>query len=197
MGPGFESPLGHHVVASCVSLAATFLCTASKSASRSLRCSSSQNRRHYGRSMPRRQLRHFAVGSSVLFLSETISKGIRRGAGVNDKPGNSAPLLPGAGESGTLFPQRSKNRRLCASPNDFSGTARWETEPRPGPPAGGRIPAGVICKSLPLSLINKSICRLRKTSHFESVCRPMRDSLIYEAACLSGGSLAGAHTGSG
>ena len=37
---------------------------------------------------------------------------------------NSGPPLPVAEEGDTEFPQRSKNRRISASPNGFSGTAR-------------------------------------------------------------------------
>ena len=36
------------------------------------------------------------------------------------KRGNSVPPLPGAETGGALFPQRSKNARISASPQRFS-----------------------------------------------------------------------------
>ena len=49
--------------------------------------------------------------------------------------------LPGAEKGGTPFPQRSKSRRECASPNGFSGTARWSQSRDGGlPPQWRSIP---------------------------------------------------------
>ena len=54
--------------------------------------------------------------------------GAAEGASFPDAKGNSGSALPGAGSADTEFPQRSKNRRISVSPNDSSGTARWERD---------------------------------------------------------------------
>jgi hypothetical protein len=87
----------------------------------------------------RRNRRGFSAEKRIHLFWYGYSEGGLGLAAVNDAPVAPTPSAAGGGRSEARAAQRSKNARRSASPQRFSGTARGQSEPRDGPPAGGRI----------------------------------------------------------